>query len=446
MTDMRRLLTWGKVGLAMSLAVCLAACTQPPAPIVISEAEATRLAEPETFPTAIPLAAGASAILRLGVTDFRGLDPLLAGEGTEQVQAMLYETLLVYDEQGALQPLLAAELPQAEADGLVWRVVLRSDIHFHDGTPLDAAAAAESLRAVRSRAADSEAAPLAAAVFAQETDSIEIDTGALVFHLRETVPYFPALLADSSLALTHGEGMGTGPFRLEGELPEKSALMLAANPEYMAGPPALESVEVYILGDGAEGRAAIMESLENGELDLVAAGDWLSDLAVEGYELHAGPARQRWLIFDSAAPPLDRAEVRQALDALWRARDQGQEMLANLGLPDGFDLRVADMLATEGEIGWNALEPVQAIIVPDTDPSPAAYAVEWSRDWMRDWWLRTAGWESDDPVMPGILLDSSSAITVWRVGVTDLGVTAGGWPRITAQTRFVGESEAGVSP
>lgn len=59
-------------------------------------------------------------------------------------QLQVYEGLLTSKENGAIAPMLAADLPKISDDGLVYTFDLRKDVWFHDGTPLTAQAAAKS--------------------------------------------------------------------------------------------------------------------------------------------------------------------------------------------------------------------------------------------------------------------------------------------------------------
>lgn len=196
----------------------------------------------------------------------------------------------------------------------------------------------------------------------------------------------------------------------------------------------------------------------------------------------AGPSRQVWLIFNRAVPPVDRAEVRLGLgmaldrrllaevDSSWAfvsvttppqgAERQGVlEQLAGAGLPDGFDLdlwytvsdqvaeRLRQQLAETGhvEIAWHVATGAELLSgLADVDgqalPSLAgAFLVSWARDWEGERWLALAGWGGLDAATleaeaSALLLYAGAPAFVYRAGLEGLGVTAGGWPRVTAQT------------
>src|SRR5438034_1367327 len=69
--------------------------------------------------------------------DATSLDPHAQNENvTNQVNALVYESLLQYDKEMRLVPWLAASWENPDAKTWVFR--LRRDVKFHDGTPLTA--------------------------------------------------------------------------------------------------------------------------------------------------------------------------------------------------------------------------------------------------------------------------------------------------------------------
>ena len=71
-------------------------------------------------------------------------NPLMPGiEVDQSVWWQLFSTLWIIDPEGRFVPDLAREVPSQEngglsADGLTWKIKLRSDIKWHDGTPFTA--------------------------------------------------------------------------------------------------------------------------------------------------------------------------------------------------------------------------------------------------------------------------------------------------------------------
>jgi hypothetical protein len=397
-----------------------------------SSAVSGALAEPVTF--------------HLLVQTFNGFDPRLATDpGTEQVQALVYETLTGYDENGELQPLLAAELPVASPDGLTWTLALRPSITFHDGVSLDAAAAAAGLEAVLSPVDDWASEPLAIAVFQDIVESVSGTDLTVTFHLRRQFVAFPELLAEPVFAVIHGTGVGTGPFQYpETELPGSIAFTLSAYTQYHEGQPALAGVEVSVTG-AATATEAIMGALANDQVDLVA-GFALPELAMTGeMQVADGPQWEQWLLFDRLIPPLDQDAVRTALSG---EADALSETLANSGLPDGFDLVVWSLqdLSGSADISQLDLSPVQITVNPVSlgdllqgirgdSQVPTSFLARWRRHWAAEWWLGVAGWpDPSNAISPGVMLPPVRSTIIRRSPVSHLAVTAGGWPRVTART------------
>jgi hypothetical protein len=169
-----------------------------------------------------------------------------------------------------------------------------------------------------------------------------------------------------------------------------------------------------------------------------------------------------WLIFNRRVPPLDQAEVRLGLAQSGRAR--AFDLLARAGLPDGFDLVVwnaASVPVTGLPFEQLGIIPVSVVPVTEVELSwgltgsesfrpageradlpgslPGALGVTWTRDWERQWWLALAGWDAGaEPASEadrmGVPLSGAGGSVIYRRGLAGLGVTSGGWPRITAQT------------
>lgn len=132
------------------------------------------------------------------------------------------ETLVSSDLEGELQPGLSPAWNES-ADGLSWTFELPEGATFHDDTPVDAAAAVESLQAAYGEAAS----PLSAAPI----DAMSADGGAVRIDLETPYPSLPAVLTHYStvvLAPSSWDGdrvtevIGTGPYEVdEIELPAR---------------------------------------------------------------------------------------------------------------------------------------------------------------------------------------------------------------------------------
>lgn len=445
-----------------TLAALMVACLQEPTPVVLSEEQATQTALP--VPASPAAASDVPVVLRLRVKTFAGFDPLEARDGgTEQVQAMLYETLLAYNEMGDLQPLLAAELPAASDDGMRWTIAVREGVTFHNGQPLDAVAVADVLEGLRTRPLDEETDwPLAVLVFRRVVRAVTADGGAVTVELREPFPDFPYLLTDQALAVVRGEGVGTGPFVLDSDDLAAGSLLLRANPDYHGGVPALAAVRVDVFGGGAQPEA-IMESSDGDRYDLAVFQEQPLPGEVDpDYEVVSGPEVDYWLVFNRHVEPLSLQQVRQALLAAYDGqRGIALASLATVGLPDGFDVQAwnaagVDLLPRlqgafssahvgldDRNVSYTQLLDalmVNAQLGTEANTPPALFIVSFSdaRPWERRLWLTLAGSEVDNGgaavEAPGLMLAVVPSLIVQRRGLSNMAVTSGGWPRITAQT------------
>ncbi len=226
------------------------------------------------------------------------------------------ETLVRANSSGESLPLLATSWDQLNPT--TWRFILRSGVSFHDGTPLTAAAVANSINT----SASATAAPRAlrgAGIKAQAVDekTLEVTTARpdLLLPLRLSSPG-SAILAPSAYAsgIPSPINTGTGPYRLVQYIPEQK-LNLAANPKYWGKAPSITQVEAKIIVDPTARAAA----LRAGELDLaegipptqIEAVKKTAGLTVALYDL----PRTTSIYLNSASGPFEKATARQAVDA-----------------------------------------------------------------------------------------------------------------------------------
>jgi peptide/nickel transport system substrate-binding protein len=151
----------------------------------------------------------------------------LVSTGAVGLSGLVFENLVRLDERGHPQPLLALSW-QAEPGNQRWRFFLRSGVSLSDGTPLDSSTVAASLRN-----SNSDWKVIAAG------DTVMIET-----ELPDPdIPAELALARNGIIRRTDGKLSGSGPFTIAQWAPGKH-LVLAANDQYWAGRPFLDSIEV----------------------------------------------------------------------------------------------------------------------------------------------------------------------------------------------------------
>ncbi|WP_170985153.1 ABC transporter substrate-binding protein [Roseomonas sp. AR75] len=214
------------------------------------------------FALAAPaLARGANAqparVLRVVAPwEIGGLDPARSGYVFQRMQ--IAETLVGTDERGALVPSLARGWRLLD-DRVTWRIALRAGATFHDGTPVTAAAVAESLRRARGGPGPLAQVPI---------EGIAAEAGEVVLRTARPFLSLPAFLAHSSTVIlapaAYDAGgavraiIGTGPYRLTDLLAPQRL-----DAERFAGwwgvAPAIERVS-YLAVTRGETRAAMAEA------------------------------------------------------------------------------------------------------------------------------------------------------------------------------------------
>jgi peptide/nickel transport system substrate-binding protein len=241
--------------------------------------------------------------------DISSLDPSVAGYAFLRMHAA--ETLVEVDEDGGLIPGLARDWSVSE-DGLSWRFELREEVPFHDGSLLDAEAAAAAL---------GRALPLPGVLVNAPIEGIGAEDGAVLVTLSEPFASLPALLTHSStiiLAPASYEGdavtgiIGTGPFRVTSLEPPQS-MELARFDGYWGQAPALAAAS-YLAASRAETRALLAETGEAGlvvTLDAPGFARLAADPAVEAVAVPI--PRVITLKLNAAHPALAEPDTRRAL-------------------------------------------------------------------------------------------------------------------------------------
>lgn len=292
--------------------------------------------------SALPSASAGGQPLRYLGGEPGTLDPAFIGDaGDVQLLLQLYAGLTRIDEEGSVYASLAEGWTVSQ-DGRTYTFRLRDTLQFSDGTPLTASDVRRSwLRILdpetRALAPDvltiiEGAAEWRAGIGSADEVGIEApDAETLTVHLRHAASFFPALIATPAAFVVPPAAdatpdwqsvtdfVGSGPYLIDGM--DGTTLILAANPEYVAGPPPIGRVEWL-----ADVPTSTPEAFAAEEVDL--AGVWSGDASWIAYDVSLGPYLHpaaalgvQYFGFDTTRPPFDDARVRRAfLLALDRPR------------------------------------------------------------------------------------------------------------------------------
>ncbi len=242
----------------------------------------------------------------------------------------VYDTLVYRDPVTAeFVPGLATRW-ELSADGLSYTFYLRSDVHFHDGTPFNAAAVAANLDRIVSPDTGSQKALF---MLGPYSGYQIIDDATIRLNLTE--PYAPLLdslsqvylgiasptqLAQYDTATYQFHQVGTGPYRMVEYVPG-DRLVITRNPDYAWGPPfyttpanSIQTIEFRFFEDPPT-RALALESGDAqvmGELLPVDAQLLASNPTLRLYPV-VRPGQPVQFMINVRRFPTDNLSVRQAL-------------------------------------------------------------------------------------------------------------------------------------
>jgi len=293
--------------------------------VVAGAASLTALAcQAGPLPPATPAASGVAAAtaaatrvptggtLRVGLPGEIGLlDPGGEDAASEPILRQLYEGLV--ERVGDRIVARLATKWSVAPDGRTWTFSLRDGVLFHDGTPLDAAAAARSLTRPIDRTGGS----------ADDVIESAAATGPATLSVVTRTPFAPflSLLGAPRYAIvrTGSPNVGTGPFLLRAGTETARPLTLERNPAYWradARGTALPYLDRLVFQAYPDATARVA-ALRSGAVDLVTElpiADVPTVRADPSLQLVARPATTVLsLAMNLAQSPLDDLRVRQAI-------------------------------------------------------------------------------------------------------------------------------------
>ena len=286
-------------------------------------------------------AQAADDVLRYLGGEPKTLDPAFISDASDvQLLLQLYAGLTRLDENGEPYPSLAESWTVSD-DGRTYTFRLREGLQFSDGTPLGAEDVRRSWLRILDPATGSTAPDVLSIIAGAEErlaggpeDDVAVrasDDTTLVVTLRHAASYFPEIAAtpaafvvppnaDASREWQTVDGfIGSGPYVADSL--DDQALVLVANPEYVAGAPPITRVQ-WLTQVESDSVAAYADD----QVDLVGVSpfdaSWIAFDPDFGPALHeAAPLSVQYFGFDTTRPPFDDARVRQAFAlALDRSR------------------------------------------------------------------------------------------------------------------------------
>jgi len=265
-----------------------------------------------------------TATLTIGIgVDLDTVDP--AQQTTTTVQNVIdygLQTLVAFDTQGKIQPLLATSWSTSK-DGLTLTLQLRQGVKFHDGTPFNAEAVVFSLERLISGKVK---VPIGAGF--KSIKSIEaVNPTTVAIHLKNPDPNLLPNLSitvasifsptsatkDGNTPTNIVHPVGTGPYQFT-RWTKGSAVTYTRVDDYWGRKPYYKTVEFKIIPEANSREAGLLA----GQIDIIMNPP-VTDLA----SLSSNPAvkvlkapsdRSIFVAMNTTKPPFDNVKVRQALN------------------------------------------------------------------------------------------------------------------------------------
>ena len=213
---------------------------------------------------------------------------------SSNLSSLLFDTLVTLDDRGRPQPALAISW-QPEPGGQRWQFKLRRGVTFQDGTPVTADQVAASLRVAN---------PNWKVLPAGDKIIIERDSPAADL---------PVELAQPRNGIAKRGGptiLGTGPFAVS-QWQASKKLILAANNDYWAGRPFVDSIEIT-MGQGFREQAISLD-LEKADLIEVAPEQAHRSVGEGRHIENSAPTELMALAFSRDGQSADEGRLREAL-------------------------------------------------------------------------------------------------------------------------------------
>lgn len=308
----------------------------------------------------------------------RFVNPVLATTRVDHdLTTLLYRGLVKIDDTGTLIPDIAETITVSD-DGRTYHITLRTDVTFHDGTPLTARDVSYTIGLIQNPDLKSPLSSNWFDVLVEELGDHElnlvIDEAYPPFLENLTVGIMPRALWDElpieqlPFSQHNTEPVGSGPYRVSDIIRNRAGLIeayeLTAFPDHVP-PPNIERLTLRFYND----EVAVREAL--------AAGDIMSTPSLELGQL-ALIDQERFTIYSSPLPRTFALFLNQNKSSA--LRDQAARSALSYAIDR--QLLVDTVLAGHGS---PLIGPLPPTFVTSTDAaSTTAYSLELARDTLRD--------------------------------------------------------------
>ena len=221
----------------------------------------------------------------------------MSGDVTpELLTGTVFETLVTINADGHLQPELATSWVSSNHSAR-WEFTLRSDVTFHDRSPLNAAAVVRCLGKQPNPA----------------WQRVRANNDTVIFESETPEPNFPAMLSLAQYAISapssDGNIVGSGPFTLERRTGSQFALK--AYDEYWGGRPFLDAIELLT-------SRSTREQMSDFSLDRADTVEVTAEQLRRAQQDHlrltiSRPSQTLFLLADLGKPGVQDPRLRQAI-------------------------------------------------------------------------------------------------------------------------------------
>lgn len=308
-------------------------------------------------------------VIRFGyVNPKMSLDPQIATDGAEGIDVAICDTLLAFDENNDIQPLLVTGLP--ETDGITYSFELKEGVKFHDGSTLtsdDVKFTFERMFTPETNATSTNGydhivgAKDMLAGNATELAGFEVvDDRHFTITLDTVWTLFEAMLCERYAVIyprkacteagsDWGSGtnlIGTGPFKLTAN-DDATGLTLERFDDYHGGAAKLERIELSWIDDVN----TLVMSFKNGDIDLCNLDATLyqqysQDEATRDFIVPYTPPRVRFVTLNLKDPLFQDVRVREAMSLAINRQELVDTVLAGAAT-------APSQFVTPGEVGYD---------------------------------------------------------------------------------------------